>query len=48
MGTQNLDIQILAAPSILGLRTNGVQDLPAALLKAGLGWQLQQDHHHSL
>jgi arginase len=44
MGTQNLDIQILAAPSILGLRTNGVQDLPAALLKAGLGWQLQQEH----
>lgn len=44
MRTPNLDIQILAAPSILGLRTNGVQDLAATLLGAGLGRQLQPKH----
>lgn len=44
MDRQNLDLQIVAAPSILGLRTNGVQDQPAALLQAGLGRQLQPEH----
>ncbi len=41
---QKLNIQILAAPSILGLRTNGVQDLADTLLGAGLGRRLQTDH----
>lgn len=44
MSTQNLNIQIVAAPSILGLRTNGVQDLAAALLDAGLDRQLKSEN----
>ncbi|MEU9233699.1 hypothetical protein [Streptomyces subrutilus] len=30
------EIAVIEAPSVLGLRPSGVQDLPAALLDAGL------------
>src|SRR5688572_11458143 len=33
---QRSDIQIITAPSILGLRSDGVEKLPAALLSRGL------------
>lgn len=38
------DIEILAAPSILGLRPTGVEKLPAALLSCGLAEALQVYH----
>ena len=38
------DIEIISAPSILGLRPAGVQDLGKSLLVAGLGARLQVRH----
>ncbi|WP_205514539.1 arginase family protein [Longitalea arenae] len=41
MAGKRFDIEIIAAPSILGLRPTGVQDLAKTLLAAGLAGRLQ-------
>lgn len=44
MRTGHRDTEIISAPSILGLRPDGVEDLPKSLLGAGLATGLQIRH----
>lgn len=44
MKTRHPDTEIISAPSILGLRPDGVEDLPKSLLGAGLATSLKTRH----
>lgn len=45
MNLFDYDIEIISAPSILGLKPNGVEHLAASLLAAGLAEQVKSGHH---
>ena len=45
MNLFDYDIEIIAAPSILGLKPNGVEHLAASFLAAGLAEQVKSRHH---